>query len=59
MTLDVEYRFLCTLLYHKPIKHLPKERVPINIVVGTIQQRRELSDDREACRIKYNRKHQW
>jgi len=44
------------LLYHKPIKYLPKERVPINIVDDRDQHRKELSDDRKACRIKYNRK---
>jgi hypothetical protein len=47
------------LLYHKPIKSLQKERVPINIVVGTNQHRKELSDDRKACRIKYNCKSLW
>jgi hypothetical protein len=52
------YRF-DELLYHKPIKSLQKERVPINIVVGTNQHRKELSDDRKDCRNKYNRKSIW
>ena len=47
------------LLYHKPINHLQKERVPINIVVGKHQQRKELSDDRKNCRDKYNCKSVW
>jgi hypothetical protein len=47
------------LLYHKPIKRLQKERVPINIVVDTNQHRKELSDDRKACRTKYNCKSLW
>jgi hypothetical protein len=36
-------------------KGLQKERVPINIVVGTTI-RKELSDDRRCCPYKYNHK---